>query len=177
MFPQKKIFQVEKNRDYTAETLAHELALLKEKKFDEVSYTGLNLNLDMLMTQNIRNDEFELIKTQDGLAKKPYDDWYHDLALSIDIFNAFSEYTANHYHNYLHEYEVFEEQTGLSKASSDYKDYFEQGNSLYFHDVLHSVFDLSRRLDLSIHNFKETLTFEGYDLNDYPLPTKNIFRR
>ncbi|MGX6962864.1 hypothetical protein [Vagococcus xieshaowenii] len=175
MFPQKKIFQAEKNRDYTADSLAHELTLLKEKAFDDVSYTGLNLNLDMLMSQNIRDNEFKLIQTHDGLAKKRYADWHHDLVLSIDIYNAFAAYTSAHYHDYLHEYDEFEKRTGLDKSSSDYKDYFEQGNSMYFHDVLHSVFDLSRRLDLSINNFKETLSFENYSLSDYPLPEKIIF--
>ena len=175
MFPQKKIFQAEQNREYTADSLAHELTLLKEKNFDDVSYTGLNLNLDMLMTQNIRDNEFKLIQTQNGLAKKPYADWHHDLILSIEIYNSFADYTAKHYHDYQHENEEFQSRTGLNKSSSEYKDYFEQGNTMYFHDVLHSVFDLSRRLDLSINNFRETLAFEHYSLKKYPLPEKVVF--
>ena len=44
---------------------------MKQLQFDDVSYTGLNLNMNMLMTQHIRNDRFELIEVQNGLAKKP----------------------------------------------------------------------------------------------------------
>ena len=49
---------------------------------------------------------------------------------------------------------------------------------MYFHDVLHSVFDLSRRLDLSIEDFEQALKIEGESLEDYPLPRKKkVFER
>lgn len=177
MFPQKKIFKTLVNRDYTASSLAKELVELKAKNFDEVSYVGFNLNMDMLLSRNIRNDDYKLIETQEGLAHKTYDLWHKDLVLAIDIFNALVTYTSKYYDTFLkasHEWEKEHKQDVHSKA---FKDYFEQGNPMYFHDVLHTVFDVSRRLDLSIDNFKEAITFDNEDLSDYPLPEKNTFAK
>lgn len=175
MFQQKKIYKTLENRNFTATSLATELADLKEFDFDNVSYTGLNLNLDMLMTQHIRNDDFQLIEVQGGLAKKPYHAWQQDLALAINIYNHFIDYTDAHFKAFIEESHTFEKETGFGQQTTQFKDYFEQGNGMYFHDVLHSVFDISRRLDLSIEDFEESLVTEGESLADYPLPQKRVF--
>lgn len=175
MFQQKKVYKTLENRHFTSESLLKELADMKEFNFDPVSYTGLNLNLDMLMTQNIRDDHFQLIEVKNGLAKKPDSAWQADLSLAIQIFNAFADYTKEHFDTYLVEAKKFQEETGHSSSSSEYKDYFEQGNSMYFHDVLHSVFNISRRLDLSIEDFEEALAADNKKVADYPLPLKNSF--
>ncbi|QIL46262.1 hypothetical protein G7081_03855 [Vagococcus coleopterorum] len=175
MFQQKKIYKTLENRNFTAESLATELADLKEFNFENVSYTGLNLNLDMLMTQHIRNDEFQLIEVQGGLAKKPYATWQQDLALAINIYNNFTDYTKAHFNDFIEESKKFEAETGYGQSTAQFKDYFEQGNGMYFHDVLHSVFDISRRLDLSIEDFEESLTADGQALSDFPLPEKRVF--
>lgn len=175
MFQQKKIYKTLENRNFTAASLAEELAELKVFNFDEVSYTGLNLNLDMLMTQHIRNDDFQLIEVQGGLAKKPYHAWQQDLALAINIYNHFTDYTNKHFKDFIKESHSFESETGFGPQTTQFKDYFEQGNGMYFHDVLHSVFDISRRLDLSIEDFEESLVTEGETLTDFPLPEKRIF--
>ncbi|MBP1043842.1 hypothetical protein I6N95_22695 [Vagococcus sp. BWB3-3] len=175
MFQQKKIYKTLENRQFTAESLLKELADMKEFKFDSVSYTGLNLNFDMLITQNIRDEHFQLIEVQNGLAKKPYRAWQADLSLAINIYNAFADYTKAHFDDYLAEAKKYQEETGHSQSSAEYKDYFEQGNSMYFHDVLHSVFNLSRRLDLSIEDFEEALVADNEKTSDYPLPEKKVF--
>lgn len=175
MFQQKKIYKTLENRGFTAATLAQELAELKVFNFDSVSYTGLNLNLDMLMTQHIRNDDFQLIEVQGGLAKKPFTAWQQDLTLAISIYNKFTEYANTHFKQFVAESHKFEAETGFGPHTTQFKDYFEQGNGMYFHDVLHSVFDISRRLDLSIEDFNESLTTEGEDLATYPLPEKKVF--
>lgn len=175
MFQQKKIYKTLENRNFTAASLAAELADLKEFNFDNVSYTGLNLNLDMLMTQHIRNDDFQLIEVQGGLAKKPYSAWQKDLALAITIYNNFTNYTNAHFKDFVEESHRFEKETGFGQQTTEFKDYFEQGNGMYFHDVLHSVFDISRRLDLSIEDFEESLATEGESLAEFPLPEKIVF--
>ncbi|MDT2806706.1 hypothetical protein [Vagococcus lutrae] len=172
MFQQKKVYQTLENRQFTPESLASELEQMKQLQFDDVSYTGLNLNMNMLMTQHIRNDRFELIEVQNGLAKKTFENWHQDLVLAIKIFNHFADETKAHFQYFVEESKKFQEETGYSNTSREFKDYFEQGNSMYFHDVLHSVFDLSRRLDLSIEDFEQALKIEGESLEDYPLPEK-----
>ncbi len=175
MFQQKKIYKTLENRQFTAESLLEELADMKEFKFDSVSYTGLNLNFDMLITQNIRDEQFQLIEVQNGLAKKSYLTWQADLSLAINIYNAFADYTKAHFDDYLAEAKKYQEETGHSQSSGEYKDYFEQGNPMYFHDVLHGVFNLSRRLDLSIEDFEEALVADNDKTSDYPLPEKKVF--
>lgn len=175
MFQQKKVYQTLANRNFTAESLSTELEALKQFKFDEISYTGLNLNLDMLMTQNIRDEHFNLISVKDGLAKKPYDKWQADLTTAINIYNEFAVFTKAHFNDFIEESKKFQEETGHSNTSAQFKDYFEQGNSMYFHDVLHSVFNISRRLDLSIEDFEEALVADGKSPADYPLPIKTVF--
>ncbi|WEG72999.1 hypothetical protein [Vagococcus intermedius] len=175
MFKQKKIYKTLENRNFTPDSLLSELEEMKKYDFDNVSYTGLNLNLDMLMTQHIRDEKFQLIEVQNGLAKKPYTTWQNDLTLAINVFNHFIDYTKEHFNTYLAEAKIYQEETGHSQSSSEFKNYFEQGNGMYFHDVLHSVFDISRRLDLSIEDFEESLTSDGEDLNNYPLPEKRAF--
>lgn len=177
MFQQKKVYQTLENRQFTPESLASELEQMKQLQFDDVSYTGLNLNMNMLMTQHIRNDRFELIEVQNGLAKKTFENWHQDLVLAIKIFNHFADETKAHFKYFVEESKKFQEETGYSNTSREFKDYFEQGNSMYFHDVLHSVFDLSRRLDLSIEDFEQALKIEGESLEDYPLPEKKVFER
>ena len=177
MFQQKKIYQTLANRNFTAESLTHELDSLKHFKFDDVTYTGLNLNLDMLMTQNIRDNEFNLVETNDGLAKKTYAKWSEDLTKAITIYNQFAIATKAHFNYFLEESHKYQAETGHSNTSAEFKDYFEQGNSMYFHDVLHSVFNLSRRLDLSINDFQQALVADRLDPSDYPLPEKTVFER
>ncbi|MGY3766278.1 hypothetical protein ACWOAH_06940 [Vagococcus vulneris] len=175
MFEQKKIYKSLENRQFTPESLLKELEDLKKFDFEDVSYTGISLNMEMLMTQYLRNDNFELIEVQGGLAKKNYDQWQHDLALAINIFNHFAEYTKEYFHNYLEQANAYEKETGHSNTSHEFKEYFEQGNSMYFHDVLHLVFDLSRKLDLCIDDFYEALTTDGKDVQQYSLPSKVVF--
>lgn len=176
MFEQKKIYKSLENRNFTPESLLAELESLKQFNFDEVSYTGIALNTEMLITQYLRDHNFELIEVKDGLAKKNDAMWYKDLVLAIDIFNHFVAYTNEHFTYYLQEAKAYQEKTGHSNTSPEYKAYFEQGNSMYFHDVLHSVFDLSRKLDLSIADFKEALLADGKELSEYPLPEKKAFK-
>ncbi len=175
MFHQKKIYKTLENKYFTSESLHQELEDMKQFKFDNVSFTGLNLNLDMLMTQNIRNERFELIEVQGGLAKKTFKNWHHDLSLAITIYNAFARYTKEHFQEYLEESHRFEEETGKDNSTKEFKAYFEQGNAMYFHDVLHSVFNISRRLDLSIEDFNEALLADNLAIEDYPLPEKTVF--
>lgn len=175
MFQQKKIYKSLENRNFTPESLLTELESLKHFEFDEVSYTGIALNTEMLITQYLRDHNFELIEVQGGLAKKTYDSWHKDLSLAIAIFNHFVDYTNKHFNTYLKEAKTYQEETGHANTSPEYKAYFEQGNSMYFHDVLHSVFDLSRKLDLSIADFKEALIADGQSIADYPLPEKKVF--
>ncbi|MBE9390454.1 hypothetical protein [Vagococcus salmoninarum] len=175
MFQQKKVFKTLENRQFTSESLLAELELMKKFDFDDVSYTGLNLNLDMLMTQNIRDKNFQLIESVNGLAKKSYQNWQADLTTAINIYNQFAEYTREHFNEFLKESQAFQEETGYSNTSSQFKDFFEQGNSMYFHDVLHSVFNISRRLDLSIEDFEEALATDNETVSDYPLPKKKVF--
>ena len=175
MFEQKKIYKTLENKKFTSKSLATELELLKAFKFDDVSYTGLSLNLDMLMTQNIRDENFELIEVKSGLAKKTYSAWQADLTLAITIYNQFAAYTKDYFDYYLVEAKSYQAETGHSNTSKEFKDYFEQGNSMYFHDVLHSVFNISRRLDLSIDDFAEALATDGQSVADYPLPKKKVF--
>lgn len=175
MFQQKKVFKSMENRNFTPESLLAELEDLKQFKFDNVSYTGIALNIDMLITQYLRNEQFSLIEVQGGLAKKNYDTWYEDLSLAINIFNHFADYTKEHFNYYLEEAKKYQAETGNSNTSTEYKAYFEQGNSMYFHDVLHSVFDLSRKIDLSIDDFKEALLSDGEDAAKYVLPEKKVF--
>ncbi|MDF0480436.1 hypothetical protein OL233_09095 [Vagococcus sp. PNs007] len=175
MFQQKKIYKTLENRNFTAESLAEELKELKAFNFDDVSYTGLNLNLDMLMTQHIRDDQFQLIEVQSGLAKKPYSKWQEDLATAITIYNKFTVYTKAHFNDFIEESKKFESETGFGSHTAQFKDYFEQGNGMYFHDVLHSVFDISRRLDLSIEDFQDSLKSDGEDLTKFELPEKIVF--
>ncbi len=176
MFQQQKAYKSLENRNFTPESLLKELEELKEFKFDDVSYTGISLNIDMLITQYIRNDQFQLIEVKDGLAKKNYTTWFADLSLAINIFNHFSVYTKEHFNYYLEEAKKYQAKTGHSNTSPEYKAYFEQGNSMYFHDVLHSVFDISRKIDLSIDDFNEALAADNIDTNDYMLPEKNVFQ-
>ncbi|WP_407855016.1 hypothetical protein ACQKTA_07175 [Enterococcus sp. 22-H-5-01] len=175
MFQQKKIYKSMENRNFTAESLLKELEDLKLFKFDEVSFTGLALNIEMLVPQYLRDDNFNLIEVQGGLAKKTYALWFHDLSLAIDIFNHFVDYTNDHFNDYLREAKQYQADTGNPPSSPEYKAYFEQGNSMYFHDVLHSVFDLSRKIDLSVEDFKEALEADGIDSSQYVLPTKKVF--
>lgn len=175
MFQQKKVFKSMENRNFTPESLLAELEDLKQFKFDNVSYTGIALNIDMLITQYLRNEQFSLIEVQGGLAKKNYDTWYEDLSLAITIFNHFADYTKEHFNYYLEEAKKYQAETGNSNTSAEYKAYFEQGNSMYFHDVLHSVFDLSRKIDLSIDDFKEALLADSQDATKYVLPEKKVF--
>jgi len=162
------------NRQFTPESLLEELSDLKRFEFEDVSYTGISLNIEMLITQYLRDDKFRLIEAKGGLAKKSYDRWYKDLVLAINIFNHFSEYTKAHFDNYLNDSRKFQEETGFSNTSKEYKDYFEQGNSMYFHDMLHIVFDLSRKIDLSIIDFEEALIADGEDVKQYQLPEKEV---
>jgi hypothetical protein len=46
---------------------------------------------------------------------------------------------------------------------------------MYFHDVLHSVFDISRKIDLSVEDFEEALAADNIDATEYPLPEKKVF--
>lgn len=175
MFQQQKVYKSLENRNFTPESLLKELEDLKEFKFDDVSYTGISLNIDMLITQYLRNENFELIEVQGGLAKKNYATWFTDLSLAINIFNHFADYTKAHFNYYLEEAKKYQEETGHSNTSPEYKAYFEQGNSMYFHDVLHSVFDLSRKIDLSIDDFNEALLADNEDASEYVLPDKKVF--
>ncbi|MDT2813432.1 hypothetical protein [Vagococcus carniphilus] len=175
MFQQQKVYKSLENRNFTPESLLKELEDLKEFKFDDVSYTGISLNIDMLITQYLRNENFELIEVQGGLAKKNYATWFTDLSLAINIFNHFADYTKAHFNYYLEEAKKYQEETGHSNTSPEYKAYFEQGNSMYFHDVLHSVFDLSRKIDLSIDDFNEALLADNEDASEYVLPEKKVF--
>lgn len=175
MFQQKKVYKSMENRNFTPESLLAELEELKQFKFDDISYTGIALNNEMLITQYLRDDNFHLIEAKGGLAKKSYNMWYKDLSLAINIFNHFVEYTNNHFNDYLEEAKKYQAETGNDNTSHEYKAYFEQGNSMYFHDVLHSVFDLSRKIDLSIEDFKEALIADGEDLSQYVLPEKRVF--
>ena len=175
MFQQKKIYKTLENRNFTAESLASELQDLKEGNFDDVSYTGLNLNLDMLMTQHIRDEKLQLLEVKNGLAKKPYAKWQEDLATAISIYNAFTAYTKAHFNDFIEESKKYEAETGFGQHTAQFKDYFEQGNGMYFHDVLHSVFDISRRLDLSIEDYEDSLASDGEDIANYPIPEKIVF--
>jgi len=175
MFEQKKVYKSMENRQFTPESLLEELSDLKQFDFDNVSYTGISLNVEMLITQYLRDDKFRLIEAKGGLAKKSYDMWYKDLCLAINIFNHFAKYTRKNFDIYLKESHKFEKETGHNNASKEYKEYFEQGNSMYFHDMLHIVFDLSRKIDLSIEDFKEALFSDGKDINAYQLPEKVVF--
>lgn len=175
MFEQKKVYKSLENRQFTPQSLLAELSDLKQFEFENISYTGISLNIEMLITQYIRDDKFRLIEAKGGLAKKSYDMWYHDLSLAIEIFNHFAEYTKLNFDIYVKEAHKFEKETGFSNTSKEYKEYFEQGNSMYFHDMLHIVFDLSRKIDLSIEDFKEALIADGEDITQYKLPKKNVF--
>lgn len=175
MFQQKKVYKSMENRNFTPDSLLKELEDLKQFKFDDVSYTGISLNIEMLITQYLRNDKFELITVQGGLAKKNYTTWHHDLTLTINIFNNFATYTKAHFSDYLDAAKIYQEETGHANTSKEYKEYFEQGNSMYFHDVLHIVFDLSRKIDLSIDDFHEALIVDNQPLAEYPLPEKQVF--
>lgn len=175
MFQQKNVYKSLENRNFTPESLLKELEDLKEFKFDDVSYTGISLNIDMLITQYLRNDQFSLIEVQGGLAKKNYATWHQDLSLAINIFNHFADYTKAHFNDYLEEAKKYQAETGNSNTSPEYKAYFEQGNSMYFHDVLHSVFDISRKIDLSVEDFEEALAADNIDATEYPLPEKKVF--
>lgn len=177
LFQQKKIYKILENRQFNSDSLLKELTKLKEADFDDVSFTGLSLNMDMLMTQHIRNDQFELIETKNGLARKTFENWQEDLKLAIEIFNQFVTYTNDHFQTFLNESKEFQKETGVSNTSTEFKDYFEQGNSMYFHDVLHSVFNLSHRLDLSIEDFGEALAIADKSLEDYPLPQRKVFEK
>ncbi|WP_427813283.1 hypothetical protein ACQKTA_07195 [Enterococcus sp. 22-H-5-01] len=90
--------------------------------------------------------------------------------MAITIVNHFVDYTNEHFDNYLKESKCYQAETGNEPSSTEYKAYFEQGNSLYFHDVLHSVFDLSRKIDLSIEDFEEVLIADGINSSHYILP-------
>lgn len=175
MFEQKKVYKSMENRQFTPQSLLDELSDLKQFQFDNISYTGISLNIEMLITQYLRDDKFRLIEAKGGLAKKSYDMWYHDLCLAIDIFNHFATYTKENFAIYLKEAKKFEEETGHSNTSKEYKEYFEQGNSMYFHDMLHIVFDLSRKIDLSIADFEEALLSDDEDIENYKLPEKVVF--
>ena len=177
MFQQKKIYQSMENRNFTPKSLLTELEELKQFKFGNISYTGIALNNEMLITQYLRDDNFHLIEAKGGLAKKNFNTWFKDLSLAITIFNHFVDYTNIHFNEYLEEAKKYQIETGNSNTSQEYKLYFEQGNSMYFHDVLHSVFDLSRKIDLSIEDFKEALIADGEDVSQYMLPEKKVFNR
>lgn len=175
MFEQKKVYKSLENRQFTPESLLKELEALKQYDFEDISYTGISLNMEMLMTQYLRNNNFSLIEVQGGLAKKSYDTWHHDLVLAINIFNEFAAYTTDYFHYYVEEANKFEAETGQNNTSREFKEYFEQGNAMYFHDVLHLVFDLSRKLDLCIADFHEALETDGESIANYPLPEKKVF--
>lgn len=175
MFQQQKVYKSMENRNFTPESLLAELEDLKQFKFENISYTGISLNMEMLITQYLRDAKFSLIEVQGGLAKKNFTTWHADLTLAINIFNHFAEFTQNHFNYYLEEAKKYQAETGNSNTSKEYKAYFEQGNSMYFHDVLHSVFDLSRKLDLSIDDFKEALASDELNIADYELPEKKVF--
>lgn len=177
MFQQRKVYKSMENRQFTPDSLRAELEAMKQFDFDDVSYTGISLNIEMLITQYIRNDQFELIEVKDGLAKKNYDAWHHDLDLAINIFNHFADYTREYFNYYLEEAKKYQAETGHENTSPEYKAYFEQGNSMYFHDVLHIVFDLSRKIDLSIEDFEEALEADNIALSTYPLTEKKVFER
>lgn len=175
MFKQKKVYKSLENRNFTPESLLRELEDLKEFKFDNVSYTGINLNIEMLITQYLRNDQFELIEVRGGLAKKNYETWQQDLSLAINIYNHFAKYTQEHFADFVAQADAYQTETGFSNTSREFKDYFEQGNSMYFHDVLHIVFDLSRKIDLCTADFNEALLTDNQDISQYPLPEKIVF--
>lgn len=175
MFQQQKVYKSMENRNFTPESLLAELEDLKQFKFENISYTGISLNIEMLITQYLRDAKFALIEVQGGLAKKNFSTWCADLTLAINIFNHFADFTKEHFNYYLEEAKKYQAETGHSNTSQEYKAYFEQGNSMYFHDVLHSVFDLSRKLDLSIDDFKEALASDGLNADDYQLPEKKVF--
>ncbi|MGY3704557.1 hypothetical protein BW731_06590 [Vagococcus martis] len=175
MFEQKKVYKSMENRQFTPQSLIGELEDLKQFQFNDVSYTGISLNIEMLITQYLRDDKFHLIEAKGGLAKKSYDLWYQDLCLAIEIFNHFATYTKENFSIYLKESHKFEEKTGFGNTSKEYKEYFEQGNSMYFHDMLHIVFDLSRKIDLSIADFEEALLADGKSVENYKLPEKVVF--
>lgn len=177
MFEQKKVYKSMENRQFTPTSLLKELEELKKLQFEDISYTGISLNMEMLITQHLRNDQFQLIEVQGGLAKKKFEMWHQDLCLAITIFNHFADYTKAHFSDYLVEAKKFQEETGYSNTSLEYKAYFEQGNAMYFHDVLHIVFDLSRKIDLSIEDFYESLEASNEDASKYPLPEKKVFER
>lgn len=177
MFEQKKVYQSMENRNYTPESLHRELDLLKRFSFDDVSYTGLHLNISMLVSQYLRDSDFKQIEVKGGLAKKSDELWQKDISLAIHIYNHFVDYTNDYFNYYLKEAKKFEVETGYSESSKEFKTYFEQGNSMYFHDVLHSVFDLSRKIDLSIDDFKEVLISEHKSLDAYKLPEKKVFTK
>lgn len=175
MFEQKKVYKSMENRQFTPESLLAELEELKAFQFEAVSYTGISLNIDMLITQYLRDDHFNLIEVKGGIAKKSFDLWYKDLCLAIEIYNRFAVYTQAYFRDYVAQANAYEAQTGFSNTSKEFKEYFEQGNSMYFHDVLHLVFDLSRKIDLSIDDFNEAIVYEGLNKADYPLPEKLVF--
>ncbi|MGX7012781.1 hypothetical protein [Vagococcus silagei] len=177
MFEQKKVYKSLENRQFTPKSLLKELEDLKKFDFEDVSYTGISLNIEMLITQNLRNEQFQLIEVQGGLAKKKFDVWQEDLTIAITIFNHFADYTREYFNYYLEEAKKFQDETGHSNTSAEYKAYFEQGNSMYFHDVLHIVFDLSRKIDLSIDDFHQALAIDKLSEADYPLPEKKVFER